>query len=167
MLDRLPGQIEPLGLTEAGRSFRGEIAVGELPRLADYLADTTGQIAVELSFRIDALRVKALTGKLQGKLSLVCQRCLDKMDFPLDVEFQLGVVSTEAEAEELPEGYEILLVDGDPIALSQIVEDEIILTLPDIPKHDAASSCDGSAQTHKPELEKPNAFSVLKQLNTK
>lgn len=167
MLDRLPKQVEPLGLTEAGRSFRGEIAIIDLPRLAEYLAETSGQIAIELSFRIDERQVRAVTGTLQGNLSLVCQRCLGAMDFPLKLNVQLGAVCSEAEAAELPEGYELLLADGDPIALSQIVEDEIILALPVIPKHVDATHCHGSAQTHKPELQKASPFSVLKQLNRK
>ena len=167
MLERLPDQFEPMGLAEAGRDFRGEIAIEALPRLADYLAQSTGQLAVELSFKIDERLVRALTGKLSGQLDLICQRCLGKMDFPLNLQFQLGIVCSEAEADELPESYEILLVDGEPIALSQILEDEIILALPIISKHDDAVQCKGSAVTHKPESQKANPFAILKQLNTK
>ena len=167
MLDRLPGQVEPLGLTEAGRSFRGDIIVSGLSRLADYLADTTGQIAVELSFRIDERQVRAVTGRLQVNLELICQRCLGSMNFPLNLKFQLGVVCSEDEAGALPGEYEPLLVDGEPIALKQIIEDEIILALPVIPKHPDSTLCQGSAQPHKPERRKASPFSVLKQLNTK
>jgi uncharacterized protein len=167
MLERLPDQFEPMGLAEAGRDFRGVVSIEALPRLADYLAESTGQLAVELSFKVDERLVRALTGKLEGQLDLICQRCLDKMAFPLNLQFQLGIVNSEAEADELPDDYEILLVDGDPIALSQIIEDEIILALPIISKHDDAALCNGSKLTHKPESQKESPFAVLKQLNTK
>lgn len=167
MLDCLPDQIEPVSLAEAGRSFRGEVAVKDLARLADVLAARTGHISVEMALRIDEHQVRSLTGKLNGNLKLVCQRCLGKIEFPLNLRFQLGIVRSETEAEELPEGYEVLLADGNPIALSRIVEDEIILALPIIPKHEDASLCKGSAVTNKPELQKANPFAVLKQLNSK
>lgn len=167
MLDCLPDHIEPVGLADAGRSFRGKIAVAEMSRLNGLLESTRGEIAVELGFRIDERRIRALSGRLSGQISVICQRCLSGMPVPVDIAFRLGIVTSELEASQLPEGYEALLATGDPMLLKDIVEDEIILALPIIPRHEDDAQCEVTVKTGSSKREKPNPFAVLKQLKTR
>ena len=167
MLDRLPEQIEPLGLAEVGRSFRGELPVSALTRLAGVLRDTQGELAVELRFGIDERRVRAVGGRIAGELRLTCQRCLEELRFPLDLEFRLGVVRDEAEGGRLPEGYEPLLASGDPMPLAEIVEDEVILALPVIASHGDESGCEMKYRNTGTPAERENPFAVLEKLKSK
>ncbi len=167
MLDCLPDQIEPLGLAEAGRSFHGEISVGSLSRLRDVLVSRQGQLVVELDFRVDERRVRVLSGHLHGQLVLTCQRCLTAMPYVLDLNFRLGIIAAEEEAGSLPAGYEALLAAGEPLPLAEVIEDEIILALPTIPKHLDETLCRTGVDSSQFKQEKPNPFAVLKQLKTK
>jgi uncharacterized protein len=166
MLNRLPEQIEPLRLAEVGRGFQGEVAVSALSRLAPDLHTREGALRVELHFGLDERCVYALTGRIEGELELTCQRCLEPIRIPLGIELKLGIVTSEDEAEQLPEGYEMLLVGQDPMVLAELVEDEVILALPRIPRHADPKQCVIQTEVVRAE-EKANPFAVLKDLKNK
>lgn len=166
MLNRLPEQIEPLRLAEVGRAFRGEVALSRLSRLAPDLRSQAGTLEVELHFGLDERRVYVLTGCIRGSLELTCQRCLEPVTIPLDIRLKLGIVSSEEEADRLPEGYEMLLTGRDPIVVSDLVEDEVILALPLIPRHSDAAECGALSRAAERER-KVSPFDVLKELKHK
>jgi len=165
MLDCLPELIEPLGLADVGRSFRGQVPVSSLLRLAPLLASSDGELSVELDFRLDERRIRTLKGTIRGNLSLVCQRCLGPLEFAIDLRITLGIVASEAELGRLPDGYEPLLVSGDPLRTFDIVEDEVLLAIPSIPMHAAGQECEAGYE-NQPVPEKDNPFSVLEKLKS-
>jgi uncharacterized protein len=165
MLDCLPDTIEPVGLAEVGRSFRGEIAVKAFERLRPLLTDTDGVLQVSLSFRLDERRMRVLKGSIGGEIRLVCQRCLQALVFPLQLEICLAIVTSEAEIDRLPEGYEPLLVDGEPLKTVEVIEDEVLLVIPAVPVHSGAQRCE-SGYRNRPLPEKDNPFSILEKLKT-
>jgi uncharacterized protein len=165
MLDCLPERVEPLGLADVGRRFRAMVPVERCERLAPLLTSQTGELAVQLDFGLDERRIRALKGVIKGEVTLVCQRCLNGLSFPLDLKFRLGIVTTEAEVSRLPDGYEPLLVTGEPIRTLDVIEDEILLAMPDIPLHDEDGSC--TMEYQNPSLpEKPSPFAVLEKLKS-
>jgi len=166
MLDCLPQRLEPLGLADVGRSFRGRLPVQRFDRLAPLLYASEGELAVRLEFRLDERRIRTVRGTIEGELTLVCQRCLNRLRFPVDLKFRLGIVSSEAEMDRLPDGYEPLLVSGEPIQTLAMIEDELLLAIPAIPLHaDGTGECEmGYRNPSLPEQENP--FAVLKQLKS-
>lgn len=162
MLDCLPVQIEPIGLADVGRSFRGELGLEGMQRLEPLLFDAEGRLRVQLAFHLDERRIRVLEGSIDGCVRLVCQRCLQAVAFPLALALRLGIVSSEAEIERLPEGYEPLLVDGDTLHTVDVIEDEILLALPAVPMHE---HCD-SGYRSTPAPERDNPFSVLEKLKS-
>lgn len=163
MLDRLPEQIEPMGLADVGRSFRGVVPVDQLDRLAPLLASKGGELEVELVFDLDERRIRTLKGRIRGKVSLVCQRCLGTLDFPLDLAFSLGIINSDDEVVRLPEGYEPMLVTGDPLKTFDVIEDEVLLAVPSIPIHEGVDQCHAD-HVNQPVPEKENPFAVLEKL---
>jgi len=163
MLDRLPEQIEPMGLADVGRSFRGVVPVDRLDRLAPVLASKQGELIVEIAFDLDERRIRTLKGTIRGEVSLVCQRCLGSLQFPLDFGFHLGIINSDDEIARLPEGYEPLLVSGDPMKTFDLIEDEILLAVPSIPVHEGVESCQAD-HVNQPVAEKENPFAVLEKL---
>lgn len=166
MLDCLPERVEPLGLADVGRSFRGKLPVRCFERLAPLLHSNEGELAVRLEFRLDERRIRTVKGTVEGELNLVCQRCLNRLRFPVDLKFSLGVVSSEAEIDRLPDGYEPLLVSGESIPTRALVEVEVLLAIPAIPVHeDGMGGCETGYRN--PEIpEKENPFAVLKKLKS-
>jgi len=70
-------------------------------------------------------------------VQLQCQRCLQAMTVPLAVERSFRFVRDEAEAEaEDPDSDEDVLALSRTLDLFALVEDELILELPLVPRHD-------------------------------
>jgi len=165
MLDCLPEYIEPVGLADVGRSFRGEVPVSKLLRLLPSLSSADGVLKVQLDFRLDERCIRILKGTIEGTVSLVCQRCLKALRFPLELGFRLGIVTSETDMDRLPEGYEPLLVSGEPLRTFDVVEDEVMLSVPAFPLHEGGQAC-VMAYENRPLPVKDNAFSILKKLKT-
>lgn len=173
MRDRLPDTIDTAFLQTAGkasyREYRGDLSIVGMTRLAESLQDTdVPELQVRLSLGRDAGGVRCLEGSLQGVLHLTCQRCLGRMEFPVASTFRLALVHSEAEAERLAEGYEPLLLETDRLVVRDVVEDELLLALPDFPQHAEGETC-VLPEYREDEIvaateEKPNPFAALASL---
>lgn len=183
MSKRLPDIIEPLRLAEKDRLLQGRLAVAKMKRLASSLADTEGEVEVDLQFSLDEGGQPNIQGRLSAQLKLICQRCMQEMTYAANSKVSLAIVNSEALAEKLPDNYEpLLLLSGAEVSLSELVEDELILTLPAVAMH-AIDECPAGDQfrsspetnvnsgSHKTaeliETTKPNPFAVLEQLKSK
>ena len=97
-------------------------------------------------------------------LELVCQRCLQSMSQASNVARSFRFVKDEAEAERLDEHSEDdVLALGHPLDVLALVEDELILALPLIPRHEVCPH-PLVAQAGAPQSSasrEDNAFAVL------
>lgn len=141
MSGRLPQTVQAGRLADAGETLQGTMHVHSMSRLADFLHDTEGEVDVELVFDVDVRRLRHVQGHLKTTINLVCQRCLQPLAWPLEVDFKLGLVTSEAAAERLPETWDPLIVDESGLVLQRLVEDELLLALPIVPMH-AVGECD-------------------------
>lgn len=167
---RLPLEVDPFRLAEAGRRISGRLELASLKRVLPLLESTTADVDVNLEFNIDAGGIRYMHGTLETILALKCQRCLENMRLPVQSEFRLALVENDAAIEQLPETYEPLLVETTPIRLYEVLEDELLLAIPMIPMHDE-SECSAQAFNDENELAerqeeevKPNPFAVLEKL---
>ncbi|MBS3963020.1 MAG: DUF177 domain-containing protein [Methylomonas sp.] len=167
MSDKLPIHIDPIALAERRSVLTGVIEMARLERLSAVVIDSDVDVCIEVSFGKQGKHA-VLNGNIQAKPVLACQSCLQAMVFPLDIAFRLAVVSSMDEADQLDIDYEPLLLDGDKVSLNTLIEDEILLALPDYPRHDddcisQRVSKDANYVESSPD-EGSNPFSVLAQL---
>lgn len=141
MLKRVPQYIDPRRLADAGGQIVGQIDIAHMSRLAPMLQNTDAVVELKLDFGVDAQGVRCVRGQLSSSFTMICQRCLEPMRIPVEVKVSLGIVSTEAEAERLPECYEPLFTTADPSLLVNLIEDELLLALPSAPRH-GESECE-------------------------
>ena len=108
---------------------------------------------------------------LKGRLNLVCQRCLQDCAVDLDEKRRFILVLTDSEADEYPvedEEQEPLVVNQH-FNLLETIEDEVLLSLPLIPKH-PDGFCEPHASTFGGEAdeelsnEQENPFNILKNM---
>lgn len=134
MIVRLPDTIDPLHLADKRGAIKGHIPINKLDRIADLLFNDTGYVSVELFFDRSGSLAK-IEGKIQAVLELRCQNCLQSVEWTVDSDVKLGIVTSIEQANKLPEEFEPLLVEEENILLKDIVEDELLLNLPIFPKH--------------------------------
>lgn len=169
-LSRLPQHIDPFRLAHTGQSLSGTMPLRQMKRLSPLLTDSQGEVEIVLEFSVDPAGVAILKGRVTTELHLMCQRCMENMTWPVHSEFCLGLVSSEASIEGLPERYEPYLVEEVPVYLQDIIEDELLLAVPQIPKHDLAdcpgrsyiSTESGASDKQQPDTQQP--FAGLKDL---
>jgi uncharacterized protein len=144
----------------------GEIAVADLPRVANELVDNkSGVVRWSLQGGSNAQGHSQLALSVSGTVRLMCQRCLTPFEFAIASESMLVLAPDEDSADEI----EALLADEsvDVIAgsrnfdIRQVIEDEALLTIPLSPKHEACPDQLAPAATKE---ENVSPFAVLKNL---
>lgn len=133
-----PGRFDAFGVAAKQGVVAGRFDAAALPRVADLLAEVDG--AQELAYRItgtaDPQGRPALEVALSGAVPLVCQRCLQSFLWPVEQSTLLLLARDEAEAERLDaedHEHEVVLA-AEPIDPRVLVEDELVLTLPFVPR---------------------------------
>ncbi len=159
----LPSRIDLWRLAAEGGRLDGALALGELPRLAAELNRADGVVSVALAAGVDPRGVRFIKGALRAEVELVCQRCLGPLRWPLDVMVSLGLVHSEAEADCLPDEYDPLQVPEGVIRVADPLEDELLLALPQIPRHDDAGECSANGY-RAPDTERDQPFATLASL---
>ena len=108
---------------------------------------------------------------LKGRLHLVCQRCLQDCAVNLDEKRRFILVATEAEADDYPleDEEQEPLVASQHFNLLETIEDEVLLSLPFIPKHpegfcEPHATVFGLEDEDERSDERENPFKVLKNM---
>jgi uncharacterized protein len=128
----------------AGESLAGEHPLAEFERLAGSVQATAdGADRVRWQVQAEERPVAGgapewwLTLHAEVQVRLPCQRCLLDMPWPLAAERRLRFVRGEAEAARLDEELEDDVLELHPRHdLLELIEDELILALPLVPRHD-------------------------------
>ncbi|MGE0558256.1 MAG: DUF177 domain-containing protein [Burkholderiales bacterium] len=128
---------DPFGFARAAGRQGGEIAIAQLPRLADRLTDDRGAVSFAVRGTHDRQQRPMLELDVSGELRLRCDRCLAPMDYRLALQSQVllaqpGAVPQDDDDPETPEWIEA----GRDLDLAELVEDEILLGLPLSVRHD-------------------------------
>jgi uncharacterized protein len=168
---KLPKQVDPVKSATIRSDYRGVILSSEMPRLLEAVADIAKEVDVEVKFAKDEQGLTYFQGHMACLTSLICERCNEVFEHPLDVSFCFSPVqSAKHEVEdELPDVYEPVEVDDQgEINLFQTLEDELILSLPIVALH-AEEDCKQKRDKMsfgkiEPADERPNPFAVLKEL---
>ncbi len=159
----IPEHVDPYRFAEQSLQLHGLVKLASMPRLAATLASSEGTVTADLSFGKDEQGLTYLKGKVDAKLTLQCQRCMEHYIYEIIPDFALGIVTTLEEANALPSHYEPVLTKEGALALRELIEDELILNLPIIPKHANEAEC--KIQLPKAETDqRENPFQVLEAL---
>lgn len=145
---------------------KGEIAVSDLARLAEELANKSGLLQWSLQGGTDKLGHLQLMLSVSGSVQLRCQRCLTPFVFAIESNAILILARDEASADEvdalLGDDTVEVIVGSKALEIIQLIEDEALLALPLAPKH---ASCPDQATLDALKNAKTDSpFSVLKRL---
>jgi len=169
MHQKLPIEIDPIRLAKSGLILEGTLPISVMPRLSDLLQDESGSIDVKVHFDMDkVLGLPFVSCEFKALLPLICERCSEPMEYQADISTLLAILTNERKVEGLAEQYEPWVISNDePVILSSMVEDELILAIPLVPKHSHACLPEEAWFSGDEEVvdEKPvSPFAVLKAL---
>ncbi len=161
-MKQLPEKIALDKAVHGQRHYQGRLDIKRLSRLTDMLAGDTGE--VEFSIRFD--RAARILGKarvkVKAELLLMCTISEKKFMFPVEIDSTIGFIDDLAYEDRLGVDMEASWVEEGMINPLEIIEDELILAVPDAPfnENHEGDEIDGSITTD----EKPSPFAVLKNL---
>ena len=172
MHQKLPKEIDPLRLAQNGLKLAGQLAVSDMPRLVQSLQNNEGIVDVDIAFDVDEINTPYMRGKFTTTVSMICERCMKAMKVSLNVNCLLAMVTNERKIEGLAEQYDPwLLESSDDVSLGSVIEDELILALPLVPRHDEAclpaSEWSSSDELIEEVEDKVSPFAILSTLKTK
>lgn len=129
--------IDSLEFARTGQALHGSLLLPGLARLKDSLADAVGTVEFEVTGGYDARHRPILKLAIRGALHLQCQRCLEALDYPLQIVNTLLLVGAgEAAAGELDDEDIEWIEASRELDLATLIEDEILLSLPYAPRHE-------------------------------
>ena len=140
-----PARLDVRGFARDGAQLAGHSLVTAWPRLNEEQYPDSGSSAMapvhwRLSGQVKELRGGAhqtwLRVEAETTLRLICQRCLEPMGQALVVDRLFRFVSSEQVAmDEDDQAEEDLLVASQAFDAMALIEDELILALPLVPRH--------------------------------
>ena len=135
--------LEALGARQVVLS--GELPLARFARLVELLRGDQGSVRATLSFR-QRSGWPGLTLRYETTVELTCQRCLEPMELPLAETVEIALVESDAMEQHVPEGIEPVVVEGGRLNPAQLIEDELIVGLPLVPKHERTDDCGSLAR---------------------
>jgi len=124
----------------AGRSATLErrLSLRHLPRLVEAGALEGTRASAELAFgKIEGRTTVEV--QVSGELVLTCQRCLRPCTCTVNESASLVVMASDAD--EVPGGFEPLLGDAERLSVTELIEEQLLLGLPLVPKHATTALC--------------------------
>ena len=165
-------RLDVKAFAQAGAKLAGHDSLLKYERLAleakglhpDLLVDW--QAEGELRTALGGMSQVWLRLKVRASFPMECQRCLTPVDIPLEVDRAFRFVADEATAEALDdESEEDLLAMSREFDLRELIEDELLMALPVVPKHDECPTAVPLASSdddfEEASAVKPNPFAAL------
>jgi uncharacterized protein len=133
--------INSLSFAREAGSLQGELPIAGLTRVLDKLVDSSGFLSYRVVGGLGSRNRPQLLLQLDGLLSVCCQRCLEGIDYPVEVRSLLEFVDDENDLtqEEIEDDSRDFLPAQGELDIVALIEDEIILNLPSAPRHESCA----------------------------
>jgi uncharacterized protein len=134
MSREFPDWVNPRKAAEGSRIFSGTVPLNRMSRLQPLLADSGGEARFRAAFRLDPQQRVVVRLNVEAELPLVCQATLEVYRHTVAQESLLAVLEDPSEQGVLPDGYEATCCEPGRLEFAGLVEDELLLTLPQVPR---------------------------------
>lgn len=133
----LPKTLDPIRVAKQGAHLEGQLSLHLCERLQAICdqANLRAQVIMDLNMDHKA-NVPFIRGNIVTKVNMICQRCDKPMQYELDIPFLLSPMVSEKQSKNLPSEYEPLMVHDERVIVSEMIEDEILLALPMVSRHE-------------------------------
>ena len=165
MPKQLPETTNFLKQAERNVTLQGAMPLVRLERLSGVLSGNSGELIAELQFT-SGNGYLGLHGKVEASLELICQRCMQPMKHTVSGQFKFGLMTSEKFEHKVPADADPYLLEGDEQSVLEILEDELLLSIPIAVTHQKPCSefLQQQEEEQRIEKEKSHPFAALKDL---
>ena len=169
MAQSLPESLDLLKAVTRGWCYSGRLHLSEFSRLPEHIINKDA----ELDFKIEFQPYDTLAGQVfiqaEAQVELICQRSLEHFARQIRFKQQVGFIRNLDEEKRLGPGMNPSLVEDGMVQPKELIEDELLLAIPEFPvmpgvkiEHEYAENVEDEAE----DTESTNPFSVLKELKS-
>lgn len=133
-------------LANRGVTLGGELTIGKLTRLKSLLHSDVGSVSATLRFRQRGDGWLATELGLKATVELVCQRCLEPFRHELAETANVVLADAAAVPASVPAGFEPFELEKGRLQPAELVEEELIVAIPLVPKHERIEDCGSVAR---------------------
>jgi uncharacterized protein len=168
-------QLDILNFAQSSGALSGKLPLLGFERLC--AEDSRKSPEESINWSLNGQQIKTPDGinqiwlhlKANTHVMMTCQRCLELASFDLNVDRSFRFVDNEATAlEQDDENEEDLLVMYKKFNTLELIEDELIMSLPIVPRHQVCQNLFledlAKEGQENPEFQRPNPFAVLANL---
>lgn len=144
---KLPQKLPIKKLGWQYQKLAGYVKMHSLARINEILVNTNTNDDVGFLVDLTFTRIRnnniLVTGSINQKVKVLCQRCMQEMDYIIDTNMHVIITENIKRpnniSSDLDDCEVIELQSQDMLDLYQLIEDEMILSLPIVVKHDDAN----------------------------
>lgn len=129
-----PDWISPERAAEGKRVFGGTVPLSRMKRLAPLLVAADGDATFVAAFRRDLDKRVIVDLQVEAALPLICQASLEVYNEQVKRRSELVVIEHDHEQAELSDSYEPVKSENGRLAVASLVEEELLLGLPQVPR---------------------------------
>jgi uncharacterized protein len=122
------------------------IPLKEFPRVLPLLAAPDGTARGRVDFSRESRLVVAEIS-VTAEVTLLCQRCLLPLIWPVASSGRAALVPTATDADLVPPELETVLAPDYRVSIRDLVEEELLLALPLVPRHESEECAGAGAGT--------------------
>lgn len=161
----LPAMANFMRQVELKRTIEGIYPLAKLERLGELLLSNEGNVTAKLEFG-HSVGFACLKAKTSAKLLVRCQRCLEPMETEVTGRFKFALLDSEEDFDLVPDEFEPYLLEGEEQSIIDLIEDELLLSLPMVTVHEKACSelMANQEKAIKAEKEASHPFAALQAL---
>ena len=133
-------------LANRGVTLSGELEIGQLTRLKGLLHSDSGSVKATLRFRQRGDGWLASEVEYRADVELICQRCLEPFRQELAESVNVVIADSDSLPTTAPTGFEPFELEDGRLQPVQLIEDEVIVAIPLVPKHARVEDCGSLAR---------------------
>jgi uncharacterized protein len=136
-------------------TLSGELDVRMLTRLTSLLHSDVGSVSATLLFRQRRDGWLAAVLDYRATVELVCQRCLEPFRHEVAQSVNVVIAASDSLPATVPDGFEPFELAEGRLQPVELVEDELIVAIPLVPKHARVEDCGSLARQLAGQGERP------------
>jgi uncharacterized protein len=138
-----PPWFKPLEIERVSRDaavFGFDVALADLPRVASRADQMGGNVAGTVRFgRHERTAIAHVL--MQGTAVMCCQRCMRPVELPVSSSVRLALLENAEDVRTVTDPFEPVLALRGRISVGELVEEELLLSLPIVPLHAVGDPC--------------------------
>ena len=153
----IPERVDHRKLANQTALLEGSLPIQCFHRFGEMLDVREGDVYLRLEFSKGDFGSTRVEGSAATEVCLICQSCMQQYRQQITCELALRVVSDESKLERLPELDDAIVAPDKVISIADLVEDELILAMPMIPRHEEGQCPDTDYEQEEvilPEVQK-------------